>query len=1632
MHTKQANELYRKIHVALLDKSFLKRLEIEKKEMAYLLEKKKWIPELEVLLEKKTITCQDVVALAEPTLLYLVEKEPEEGWLFYIYRFLIRSVYPHREDIVLSVSIPKAVFVYLEILRIFIAEEKSHRLFDCLADFAFATEEEMLGSPYEKTYNTFLKQVENEYIYELMWIGREIMPFNLLAHVAGVHHIAMHVARQLVNADMPIDLGLISGAAAGHDFGKFGCKDSETKRIPYLHYYYTDLWFRSHKLQEIGHVAANHSTWDLELDNLPIESLILIYADFRVKSDCYIDGKEHMKLYSLEDSFDVILSKLDNVDVAKENRYRLVYSRLVDFEKYMNHLGVNTDLRKNMLTEVVHKDLALLDMNETVEAFKNISIKNNIHLMHKLSRETSFNDILENARSTRDWKNTRTYLNIFTEFYSYMTQKQKRRCMRFLYELMVHREGDIRRQAGYLIGKIIANYDIEYSKELPADTNIILDETTSLEVWKNYVSLILVPDHKMVDRHRRWLGYGLKRVVTSLMQNMKPTADAKKYISEILQYYKKFDWAEDTIFILIDAITVIPKDLITKEEMMVLLDFMNHFVDGASLEIRATILLNIKDMKEDILQLENHSEIVWNIVERMVIKANVSLEFLLFKIGEIYGLKDRLRGVSYQRIFEDEKVISDMFLVNLKAATPWKIKMVNIELLYERVCLDRNVPKLHASTHLCNLLKVSEQVRVRHFAGETLIKLASFLTWDERNDVAVELMKGLEIGEIQFAKYIPMYLGEYLMYLHPKELDEMIRDLRNLQNGFNDRIPSLVLDTFGVMLCHYPKYRTRFPEYVAVYEGRRNTMLGTFLSGFASYHESVNREAFWVVGRELFGSDLLNLKLKKIMFTFLSKKMATIATQSDTSSLAFFNDTIGWKGIYKFITDYLFEHKTMAFRESKKIAFFPGTYDPFTLGHKEIATAIRNMGFEVYLALDGFSWSKKTQPHKIRRKILEMSIANEENIYLFPSSIPINIANPEDLGKLRELFPDKEVYMVAGSDVVENASSYRVPICENSIQTFKHVLFLRESEVEKGDFHKESYEQIQNEVVELKLPTHFEDISSTRIRENIDNNRDITNLIDTMAQNYIYQHGLYLREPQYKSLLKTRNIEVVHYFDKQSVEQALIVDGQLTTDVTLEMLSELNEDIQMIGVWDETHGRQLDGLMIFQGISTRDLYNEFQEAQTASYVRKYTSGKIVLLRTSYVRPNATLSYMEQTLLTETLAEALKQDYTYAVAHKDDSELSRKMREALERQGFLSQRGVGSKKLYTVDMKNPLTLYHNMQTAIKEPFNENERVLRTLKKAHYRLQKALTKLYPGELVISFDAGIMQNRLIELITKANDVSKIPTVPRVLGQKMCVPYGKIMKGIVIPNTVTKVLHTEKVFDPELTSFSVKEFSQHLSLEEQIRTINSFKRPAILVDDLLHKGYRIKELDVIFKEEGIEIDRAIIGVLSGRGKDVMEIQGRDVESAYFVPSLKAWFVETSLYPFIGGDAVKQPEGEKQTMIPSINLILPYMMPGFLPNAHTEDIYHLSRVCLKNTKLILEVLQEEYQKEFERSLTLDRLNEVVISPRLPDFGQCLQYDYNLAPSVYIDSDLERLARFQNFLNTTVNTMKDKDEFKKF
>ena len=60
--------------------------------------------------------------------------------------------------------------------------------------------------------------------------------------------------------------------------------------------------------------------------------------------------------------------------------------------------------------------------------------------------------------------------------------------------------------------------------------------------------------------------------------------------------------------------------------------------------------------------------------------------------------------------------------------------------------------------------------------------------------------------------------------------------------------------------------------------------------------------------------------------------------------------------------------------------------------------------------------------------------------------------------------------------------------------------------------------------------------------------------------------------------------------------------------------------------------------------------------------------------------------------------------------------------------------------------------------------------------------------------------------------------------------------------------------------------------------------------------------------------------------------------------------------------------------------------------------------------------LETEYRALYARSLTLGRLSEAVILPLCPDKGSCMEYDENLAASLYLETDLETLWRMKEFL----------------
>ncbi|MEI3128787.1 MAG: cytidyltransferase-related domain protein [Oscillospiraceae bacterium] len=1526
------------------------------------------------------LRCADVLALCRPELETLCPGEPSEGWLAYAYDYARRLLYPEKTDA--EPFAPGAVFL-LSVLQVLFAAEAELLPHDPAWTFDFLTDDELAGSPCAPSYQRFLRLWRREFVYELMRLGLEVTPYRTLEHIAGVHHIAVTAARALRKSGVAVDVALVSGAAAGHDLGKFGCRPGE--RVPYLHYFYTDQWFRRRRMTDIGHVAANHSVWDLEPDYLSVEALLLIYADFRVKQLHDAQGREITRISTLAQAFQVILDKLDDVDGEKQKRYTRVYARLEDFEQFMVSRGVDVTMSGGDTPPLPEKHTALMTDDEALRALTLRCVGHNMELMHRLTDQRSFARLLEEARGETDWRRLRAYLAVMESYSLYLHIPQKVQTLTFLYELLMHREGDIRRQAAALLGEIIAGFHAGYAKERPADIRPDPRAITDVDQWRLYLDKILYPDHKLMPQHRRWIGYTLKFAVGSLLSHC--PGREERFLAPVFAYYRRPEDLDDyTAFQLLDTAAALPDTAYTASRARQMTDF------AAALSLRKDLTIRMAA----VLLLDR--------LARLYPEDGRALEAVTaVPDGDSGTLRYLKQDVLSQGapLLLPEDVVSEIFLDNLKTATPWITKQGNLRLLTDFARSGKS-PALHIATHLSNLIKVSDRVTVRHSAGNALLALAPRLTADQRNEVAVELCRGLELGQQEFTKYIPDYLGRFALWLPPAELDEVLDDLRVNLSSSDSRVTASVLDTVGVIYEAYDAYRSRFPETDDAYRRRRERLLGLLMRGLSGIDGATRQEALFVLGRRVFGSGELGRHEKRRAFMLTQRKLLSAQDEFPGEGLTFYYRAAMLGKLYRFITEERLFHKGFDFGAPRPVAFFPGTFDPFTLSHKGIVRAIRDQGFEVLLAIDEFSWSKKTQPYRLRRRIAAMAVADVFHVSIFPEDFPVNIANPENLHELRAAFPGRSVSIVVGSDVVLHASSYKKSVTPDSIHTFDHVVFRRtEPDAEPAD-----YSCITGKVLELTLPPQLEEISSTRIREAVDANRDISNLIDPTVQEFIYRRGLYLREPQDKPVLRTEDLSFLPA-SPETAEKFLRTMLSVPTAAALRTQIESRGDDVM--VCRDTDGTIL-GAASYACLDSARLFARLGDPALSGLVRQNAGGRTLLISGLFVPRGERQSDLCQLLITEVLTLALSREFTYALYLPLEGAVSGYGRQLLTLQGFVPA-GESTDAL-AVDMRCPIVLSRNVDTAVKAPFSSSPRVLAAIAAAHRRLQAALTKLQPGSLVLSLSAGVIYHRLLQRITGRNGVPAEPTTPRVLGPDICVPYGKILRGVAVPNTVTKTLRTDKVYEPDLSTYSIEAYPDYSPLPDQVRTIHAFARPVILVDDMLHDGKRIRRLAPLLAETNTPVDQVLVGYLTGMGRDLMEQLGYDVDAIYYLPNLRLRFVESTLYPFIGGDTVRRSEALPGGLQPAVNRILPYAAPEYT-GMDDETAWELSLCCLENARDILLALETEFRSLYARNLTLSRLGEAVILPLCPDKGGCMTYDLSRAASTYLEGDIELLKRMR-------------------
>ncbi len=1539
------------------------------------------IPESGVDLKK-------VLELCLPEMDRICAGSPED-WMMYSFSYLQAKFFPENFEITDTEKYGKGVGFYLKVLHRLFEREKAECSFDATRDFCLMKPEEVKYCGIPEEYRKFEKCFYEEGVYAFLRLSRVCTPYNTLGHVAGVHHVAMHMARQLLGSETEVDPGLMSAAAMVHDMGKFGCRPAEARRVPYLHYYYTCQFCRLFDIPVIGSVASNHSVWDLELDNLSCESLLLIYADFRVKSVFDAEHREHIHFWTLKESFDVILSKLDNVDEAKRQRYVRVYAKLKDFEDYLVSLGCHTELdpddgspaaEAGLLTNGEKQTDAerslkeekkpgsgfsvLMSEQEVSDCFKRLAIRFNLSVMHDANYEDRFTTLMEHVRSEKDWRHVRAFLTVVGEYSVYFPQELKKRLLIFLGDMMSHQEGDIRRQAASAAGRMIADFEIRFTKEIPAGFTVPKLGDTMLQAWEDFLCRVVSPGTFMQDRQIRWTGYALKTVLFSLLQRV-PEQQKKEIIHVYAEKCRDHTGQELITFILIDCASQIPYKDCEAADIRILSSFADTLAREKTGEIQVAAMWFLLGWLRQGFRPEESYANLTGMSEEKLGRENYCLRYLDARINEFFGIPSKA-GIG---VYE----LTNLYLENQRAEIPWIYKYLNLEILHKlyEEQNDENGRYQYAS-HLLNLLQFGGRIVNRLQAGEHLLDVMKHLTAAQRYEIILELTRALEISEYSVAKYIPQFLGKLLFFLSDREQHDFLERLKQLITGRNKKTAVVALETVGCYLEWFPE--TLLPEKTCMEEA-----LGLLCIGLSHYEVEISRESFYITGQRLFGGKNISKTRKEKYYSFLARKILSLTDWRGGSLTRYFKAG-ALHYIYTFISDYEQEFKENPLHEKQlPFAFFPGTFDPFSLGHARIVQEIRSMGYRVYLAADEFSWSKKTQPFEVRRKIIEMSTAQMQDVYLFPEEIPVNIAFPEDIRRMCEAMGGRKPALIAGSDVVKNASAYRKKPEAYSVQTLPHIIFARNC---SSMDEQEAAEKLLEKPEFIHLPPHLETISSTMIRDNINEGREISALVSSLAENYIHTYGLYAMEPAYKKTARLLQIET-------------------------------KADEQKISILLKDQGERICGRLYYHEISPAELYEECHDVDLASKLRSLVSGKIAVITRVEGEVND-LDDKRLTVLNEALEWFQENSFSYALCF-----CLPEYEETLKEHGFVPLQG--TRDVGIVDLRNPVVLFYDTLSAIKDPLAADRSVRLAIRKAHSALRKALTVLYPGQLILSFVSDVMNYRLVKMILEENDPEK--TAGRT--DKMCVPFGKILKGNIVPDTVTKGLDTDKVFDEDLEAFSISEFPGYAPLKLQMRSIRSFYRPVMLVDDLYHSGYRAGEVLKVCEEEGITDVQLITGVLSGRGKDLSRDQGVRIRSAYSVPNMKTWFIESDLYPFLGGDSVKGPgsgaasESEEGTSsapplsLPSVNTILPYEVPGFLREVGLDAVYHLSEVCLENARDIFLAMEEAYSRLYGRLLVTERLREVIAQPRHPDSLNFDEFMLQERTSSVLMQQIKRLRRLK-------------------
>lgn len=1067
-----------------------------------------------------------------------------------------------------------------------------------------------------------------------------------------------------------------------------------------------------------------------------------------------------------------------------------------------------------------------------------------------------------------DWRYVRACLAKVGENNDILTEDERRLLLFRLPDFLFHTSCAVRLQA--------------------IETASILLSGGTGELWHSFLHQLLFPDWNLEEQQSRWLGYILMEIIRQTSKRLDETR-RQLFLSQYLAYFKSVRWQKATCLNLLTSLLSLPPADISTIHKHDVFNFIRQYLSRDAGDIHTLSLLLLHTWQLQSWQPEDDEKrflMHYTLPE----DAPFVRKYLLRKLR-----------TENESALPCLKAPSAAFLMrrNLHIDDDWTGKLGHLLILREYLQplsdKDRHniLTRDSYAEHLQNILRLSDHPMVYLSAASILCSLIKELESQHIYELLQENLKEMELGSDPI-NFVPRLFSQGFFMLSENEQTDFIRHLNELSDSRHEETVKNACEVICLLYRQSALSGCPLPH--------SDLLAGILRRNLKDYRKNIVAETRFLLEHFLMSEDLSIHD--EALCRLLSENAADSKVPADNSNLS---ERASDLSLSEPLSPDAGRDTGNSLKDIKKIAFFSAIFDPFSSRDLAIVEEILNRGFTVCLAIRDYSADINPQPSRIRRKMLELSIAGLENVMILPENIAINTSSSKGLDALRLLFPEREIYLVtSGTELSDihpeiNGSWPRIIYSDYETQAL---------------IDREAVRQIiSGDIIFMQLPVRFQGISSDEIRRKVFQHKDITGMVDNRVQELIRRWRLYLDRPMYRKEVTMRPLE--RYYEKDRIR---------------------------------VRGSSGSGCLSW-----------------------HFSGRTVLIRDISGDVVEGVDY-RSLVITEFLAWCQAHDVSNAVC-PDASAYGT----LLEPFGFIPMDNFDD--ALSLDMKQAIVLFLDVSSLIKEPYQNEPRLLKVIQDGELRLCRALTHLYPGKPVLPLHTDIINYHLVNLLNSELNAGSPEAV-----DKLCVPFGKILKGIRIPGIKIKELNTEKVYNSELSSFEIREMPSYPTLNAQINALRSFECPVVLVDDLFHKGYRFEKISDLMENEGLRISHIYTSVLSGQGTDLAGEKNVSVDAVYKIKNMKTWVLESDLYPFVGGDGIddRKPAASYGSAIPSINTILPHQMPTFFRGASSRSVYELSEICLENARRLYVCLEGLYFEEHHKPLTLERIGEVMAEPRFP------------------------------------------------